>query len=168
MRKYLLVFSIISLILLPQARAQEAEDGQSSSGMIDIESDRLDVDTQKGVAVFTGDAKAVQRDIVVQCEMLTLKFDDASKKVNTLIAEKDVNIRWQDKEATCDRAVYRLDEESLDLAGNVLVTRGEERLSGQRVTVDMKTNRQSVEGRGGRVKIRVHNENESGILKWEK
>lgn len=168
MRKFLPIFFFISLLLFPQARAQDVKSGESFSDMIDIESDRMDVDTQKGTAVFRGNVKAVQKDIVVQGEVLTLKFDDETKKVNTLIAEKNVYIHWQDKEATCEKAVYRLDDESLDLTGNVLVTRGEERLSGQRVAVDMKTNRQSVEGQGGRVKIRVHNENESGILKWEK
>jgi len=136
--------------------------------MIDIESDRLDVNTQTGEAVFTGNVKATQGEIVVQGEKLTLKFDDADKKVNTLIAEQNVYIHWQDKEATCDRAVYKLNEEVLDLTGNVLVTRGEERLSGQRVAVDMKTNRQTIEGKGGRVKIRVNNDQESGILQWRK
>jgi lipopolysaccharide export system protein LptA len=155
--------------LFPQARAQDpVKSSGSVSDMIDIESDRMDVDTQKGVAVFKGNAKATQKDIVVRGAVLTLKFDDATKKVNTLIAEKDVYIHWQDKEATCEKAVYRLDDESLDLTGNVLVTRGEERLSGQRVAVDMKTNRQSVEGQGGRVKIRVNNDQESGILQWRK
>jgi lipopolysaccharide export system protein LptA len=50
----------------------------------------------------------------------------------------------------------------------VVVTRGVERLSGERVTVDMKTDRQMVEGKGGRVRIRVHNDQDSGILKWQK
>jgi len=172
MRVFLLIFFISSFIssavFSPQIRAQDLKGGQGVSDMIDIESDRLDVNTQTGEAVFTGNVKATQGEIVVQGEKLTLKFDDADKKVNTLIAEQNVYIHWQDKEATCDRAVYKLNEEVLDLTGNVLVTRGEERLSGQRVAVDMKTNRQTIEGKGGRVKIRVNNDQESGILQWRK
>ena len=172
MRVFLLIFFISSFIssavFSPQIRAQDLKGGQGVSDMIDIESDRLDVNTQTGEAVFTGNVKATQGEIVVQGEKLTLKFDDADKKVNTLIAEQNVYIHWQDKEATCDRAVYKLNEEVLDLTGNVLVTRGEERLSGQRVAVDMKTNRQTIEGKGGRVKIRVNNDQKSGILQWRK
>ncbi len=172
MRTFLPVFFIVSLVMgvlasLP-ARADELKGGEGVSDMITIESDHLDVDTQKGEAVFTGNVKAHQGNIVVQGARLTLRFDDATKTVSTLVAEDDVFIHWQDRQATCDKAVYRLDREMLDLSGDVLITRGEERLSGQRVSVDMKTNNQTVEGEGGRVQIRVKNDQESGILQWQK
>lgn len=172
MRTFLPAFFIVSLVMgvlaLPPARADEFKGGRDASDMISIESDRLDVDTRKGEAVFTGNVKAAQGSIVVQGARLTLRFDDAAKTVNTLVAEDGVFIHWQDRQATCDKAVYHLDEETLDLFGNVLITRGEERLSGQRVKVDMQTNSQTVEGEGGRVQIRVKNDQETGILQWQK
>ncbi len=172
MRTFLPIFFIVSLVMgvlaFPPARADELKGGEGVSDMITIESDHLDVDTQKGEAVFTGNVKATQGNITVQGARLTLRFDDATRTVSTLVAEDDVFIHWQDRQATCDKAVYHLEGETLDLSGDVLITRGEERLSGQRVSVDMKTNHQTVEGEGGRVQIRVNNDQESGILQWQK
>jgi lipopolysaccharide export system protein LptA len=168
MRTLLPIFFVISLLLVPQARAQDLEAGPSVPDMIDIESDRLEVDTQKGEAVFTGNVRANQGDIVIHGQRLTLTFGGAEQKIDTLTAEQNVLIRWQDREATCEKAVFNPGDETLDLTGDVVVTRGVERLSGERVTVDMKTDRQMVEGKGGRVRIRVHNDQDSGILKWQK
>lgn len=168
MRTLLPILFIVSLLLVPQARAQDIEGGPAVPDMIDIESDHLEVDTQKGEAVFTGNVRANQGDIVIHGQRLRLTFGGAERKIDTLTAEQDVFIRWQDREATCEKAVFSPRNETLDLIGNVVVTRGVERLSGERVTVDMKTDRQMVEGQGGRVKIRVHNDQDSGILKWQK
>ncbi|HPW68084.1 MAG: LptA/OstA family protein [Desulfomonilia bacterium] len=172
MRTFLPIFFITSLAMgaltFAPARAEGLKGGEGVSDMITIESDHLDVNTEKGDAVFTGNVKATQGDITVQGARLILQFDETTKTVNTLVAENDVFILWQDRQATCDKAVYRLDRETLDLSGDVLITRGEERLSGQRVKVDMKTNSQTVEGQGGRVQIRVKNDQESGILQWQK
>jgi len=163
------IFFIISLLFVPQVQAQDPKGSPVvSADMIDIESDHLEVDTQKGQAVFTGNVKANRGGIVIHGQRLTLIFGGAERKIETLTAEQDVIIRWQDKEASCEKAVFRPGDETLDLTGNVVVTRGVERLSGERVTVDMKTDRQTVEGQGGRVKIRVYNDQDSGILKWQK
>jgi len=56
----------------------------------------------------------------------------------------------------------------MELTGDVIITKGAERLSGQKVIVDMVSDTQVVEGSGGRVKIRVNTQEESGILQWEK
>ncbi|HOO37441.1 MAG TPA: LptA/OstA family protein [Deltaproteobacteria bacterium] len=136
--------------------------------MVEIEADRLDVNTQDGQAVFQGNVKATKGDILVKGETLTLTYDNTSRKVTSLIAERDVYVLWLDKEASCDKAVYKLDENMMELIGDVTITKGDERLSGQKVIVDMASDQQVVEGGGGRVKIRVNTQKESGILQWEK
>ena len=55
MRTLLPIFFIISLLFVPQVQAQDPKGSPVvSADMIDIESDHLEVDTQKGQAVFTG------------------------------------------------------------------------------------------------------------------
>jgi lipopolysaccharide export system protein LptA len=168
MHRFLKIFFIISIIAPSLLYAQELKDIYDRSDMVEIEADRLDVDTQKGQAVFQGNVKAKKGDILVKGSTLTLFYNNTTQKVSSLIVDGNVSLFWQDKEASCDKAVYKLDEELMELVGNVIISKGEERLSGQKVVVDMVSNTQVVEGSGGRVKIRVNTQEESGILQWEK
>ena len=168
MRKLLKILFIISIVVPSFAYGDELKDSPLISDMVEIEADRLDVNTLNGQAVFQGNVKATKGNIQVKGATLTLFYDNTSQKVTSLIAENDVYVLWQDKEASCDKAVYNLDENRMELIGNVIITKGQERLSGQKVIVDMASDKQVVEGGGGRVKIRVNTQKESGILQWEK
>ena len=168
MRNLLKIFFIISFVAPSFLYGSELKDSPVISDMVEIEADRLDVNTQNGQAVFQGNVKATKGDILVKGETLTLTYDNTSRKVTSLIAERDVYVLWLDKEASCDKAVYKLDENMMELIGDVTITKGDERLSGQKVIVDMASDQQVVEGGGGRVKIRVNTQKESGILQWEK
>jgi lipopolysaccharide export system protein LptA len=168
MRKLLKIFFIISIVAPSFVYGGALKDSPVTSDMVEIEADRLDVNTQNGQAVFRGNVTATQGDILVKGATLTLFYDNTSQKVTSLIAENDVYVLWQDKEASCDKAVYNLDENRMELTGDVIITKGQERLSGQKVVVDMASDQQVVEGGGGRVKIRVNTQKESGILQWEK
>ncbi len=168
MRRLLKIFFIISLLAPSYGYGEQLKDLTGLSDMVEIEADRLDVSTIDGQAVFQGNVKATRGDILVKGETLTLFYDNKTQKVTSLIAEKNVYVLWQDKEASCNKAVYRLDRNLMELMGDVVITKGQERLSGQKVTIDMASDRQVVEGQGGRVKIRVNTQEESGILQWEK
>ena len=159
---------MISLLMPGVSVAGELIVSGTESDMIEVEADRLDVNTEKGEATFQGDVKAMRGDMVITSKILRLYYDNATSKVNQLIAEEDVALAWQDKKGLCNKAVYLLDEQKIMLIGNVNITRGDEMLSGQKVTFDMASDRQVVEGQGGRVKIRINPTEESGILQWEK
>ncbi|MRR14558.1 hypothetical protein EG833_03845, partial [archaeon] len=137
MLRFLEAFILISLILAPDIRAAELKQKTPAADMIDVESDRLDVDKAKGEAVFRGNVKAVQGNTIIKSAILTLYIDKTTKKINQLIADKNVYIKWDDKESTCDHAVYNLPVKVLELTGNVVIIRGQEKISGQKVVVDM-------------------------------
>jgi lipopolysaccharide export system protein LptA len=139
-----------------------------AADMVDIEADRLDVNTKDGTAVFKGRAQATKPDITVKGNTLSLVYDQKSRKVTLLTAEGNVNIVWKDKEATCSKAVYNLVDDVMLMTGDVVITRGQERLTGQKVTVDNKNNTQVVEGAGTRVKVRVNAGEGTGIMQWGK
>jgi len=163
---------LISLLIASSAlqlAAAELKTQAAASDMIDVEADRLDVNKAKGEAVFRGNVKAVQGNTIIKGATLTLYIDNASKKIKTMIVEKNVYIKWEDKESTCDKAVYILDEKKLTLTGNAVVTRGQEKVSGEKILVDMIKDHQVVEsGKSGRVKMRVNSGSESGVLEWKK
>jgi lipopolysaccharide export system protein LptA len=170
MHRLLKIFLIISMIsMLPHiASAQNLKMMPPKSDMVDIEADRLDVNTKNGTAIFKGKAKAVKADTVVKGDVITVTYDATTHKVNTLTSEGNAYILWKGREATCNKAVYNLIDEVMVLTGNVIITRGEERVIGEKVTADMKNDTQVVEGGGGRVKVRVNTGKETGVMQWGK
>ncbi|MGC9323168.1 MAG: LptA/OstA family protein [Desulfomonilia bacterium] len=147
--------------------AQDLTGAAAQADMIEIEADRLDVNTQTGEALFQGNVKAHKDTISLTSSTLSVTYNRTTNKVSRLIARGEVTILWEDKEAFCQEVVYDLDSQTMELSGDVLITRGQEKLSGQKVTIDMASDTQTVEGQGGRVKILVNTDQESGILQWE-
>lgn len=168
MRRLCRIFLICSLLWPLAAHAEDLQAGPSASDMVDIEADRLDVSTRNGTAVFRGNVKATRADIVVRGDTLALAYDQKTRKITTLTADGDVSIQWKGREATCERAVYNLTREVMILTGTVVISRGKERLSGQKVMLDLKNDTQTVEGGGGRVNVRVDTGESTGIMQWKK
>jgi lipopolysaccharide export system protein LptA len=61
--------------------------------------------------------KAVQGNTIIKGSTLTLFIDNNTKKITRLIADRNVYIKWDDKESTCDHAVYNLPVKVLELTG---------------------------------------------------
>lgn len=168
MRRSCRIFLVISLLWASALHAQAVKASPAATDMVDIEADRLDVHTTKGTATFRGNVRAVRTDVTVRADSITLTYDQNTRKVALLIAEGNVSIQWKDREATCSRVEYRLAAEVMVLTGNVLITRGKERLSGQKVTLDLKNDTQVVEGGAGRVRVRVDASEGTGIMQWRR
>ncbi len=167
MRKLITLFLAINLLLVNFLWAAEFKEQTPGDDVLEITADRLDVFAQKGEAVFMGNVEAVRSGMTMNSRVLRLFFSDETKQVYRFEAEDNVHITWEDKEASCDKADYLLEKELMTLTGNVLITRGKEKIAGDRVVVDNAKDRQTVEGGDGRVKLRVNTGNDSGILKWE-
>jgi len=169
MRRYIIIILLLSS-LPPWAviNAADLKDGHGDTDVIEIEADRLDVYTNREEAIFTGNVTAIKEDMTLKCKRLQIFYDNSTNKVNYLIASGDVNIVWQGKEGNCNQAKYLLDEKKIILTGDVVIIRGEERISAQIVTIDMVSGYQMAEGQGGKVKIRIETEKETGILRWDR
>jgi lipopolysaccharide export system protein LptA len=165
--KILLIISMISL-LPGRILAQDLKMTPVKSDMVDIESDRLDVNTKNGTAVFKGKAKATKLDTVIKGDILTVSYDTVTHKVKNLTSEGNAYILWKGREATCSKVVYNIVDNVMVMTGNVIITRGEERITGEKITADMKNDSQVIEGGNGRVKVRVNSGKETGVMQWGK
>lgn len=169
--KELLKILMVSLLLASQAPAEQIKQPPANADIIDVEADRMDVDKAKGTTVFRGNVKATQGDVLIKGAVLTLFTNKDTNKIDKMDVEKNVYIKWQDRESTCDKAVYILEKKYMELTGNVVITRGQDRVSGQRVTIDMMKEIHVVEGgQNGRVKLRVNSKSKEsgGVLEWKK
>ncbi|MEA2101516.1 MAG: LptA/OstA family protein [Thermodesulfobacteriota bacterium] len=169
MRKLLLICLAINILSFLVVPVNTLKAGEGPADTLDIDADRLEVFGDQSRAVFEGGVKARQKGMDLECLMLIVYYDKTSHQILRLVAKKAVVIHWEDKVAVCSEADYLFEKELLVMTGDVLVTRGEERLSSQTIRVNMKTGHQVVEGGDKRVNIRVRSgEGGAGILKWEK
>ena len=168
MQRCLLATFLFSIVLVVSANAGGFKANTGKADNIEVTSDRLDVFSDKRESVFRGNVEATKGDIRLNCGVLHLFLDEKTHKVDKLVAEEDVKIFWQDRQASCSKATYLLAEDKIIMTGNVIITRGKEMLSADKVVFDMKSKHQVVEGNEkSRVKIKVETDKETGILKWE-
>ncbi len=168
MQKYIAIILAISIFIPLPGTAASLKQGINATDMVDIEADRLDIYRDKEEAVFSENVTAKKGDMTLMCQKLQMLYNTSTKKVSQLVASEKVLITWQDKQATCDQAKYFLDQEKIFLTGNVIITRGEEKMSAQSVTIDMKTGSQVAEGKEGKVKIRIKTEQGIDTLQWNR
>lgn len=168
MRKSGVIFLIFSLALPLAAICADLKPKSAATDTVLIEADTLEANTARGIATFKGSVRALKDEIDLRANTATLQFDQKTRKVTSLIAEGSVMVVWGDRQAVCDRAVYRIQDRTLELQGNVTITRGSESISGHKVTVDLTRNTQNVEGGPGRVRVRVQAGEQSGIMQWKR
>jgi lipopolysaccharide export system protein LptA len=141
------------------AQAQIAASGDAP---IDITADNLDLIDAERVQVWTGSVEAVQGTNRLRSSVLRVfhaakpgarpgelgQWGDAQR----MVAEGPVHFVTPDSIAKGDRAVYELLPDEITITGNVVVTRGENVVKGDRLVIDVKTGRSTLasnaKGRG--------------------
>jgi len=159
---------ICSLFAATAVSGADLKAHERGTDTVIIEADRLDVNATQSTAVFKGNVRAARGTMSLRADTVTLVYDKQTRKVDTLSASGKVSITWDDRRAECLRLVYHVQDQLMELIGDVTITKGRESLSGQRVTVDLKRDTQTAEGGDQRVRVRVEAQEGSGILQWKK
>ena len=149
---------------------------------IEITADRLDVDQTKKRAVFGGNVNAVQGNVHLAAQVLTVFYDDASDsaaavaagtpasaaanaqpssdvagaggRIKRMEVTGGVHVSSPTEIATGDKGIYDMEGGTITLVGNVIVMRGENVLRGSRLSIDVASGKSNLEGseQNGRVK----------------
>jgi lipopolysaccharide export system protein LptA len=146
---------------------------------IKIESASLEVRDKERVATFIDNVKLVQGDTTLECRRLLVYYDEeptpgaakgrqppksgmmsapadgGQQQIRRLEAKGGVVVTQKDQVATGDNGVYDMKSNSIVLSGNVVVTRGEDVVKGQRLYVDMTTGLYRIESGSGGVSTPV-------------
>ncbi|MBW1961625.1 MAG: lipopolysaccharide transport periplasmic protein LptA [Deltaproteobacteria bacterium] len=137
--------------------SQEKPGGKDSSEQIRISADSLTVDNQAKFAEFTGNVKASQGNNVIRADKLKIyykgglgekgKAPSAEQAIEKLVATGNVKIRFEQNLAVADEAVYITETRVLILTGkNSKITRGNDSISGSKITFYRDDGRISIEG----------------------
>lgn len=132
---------------------------------IEIEADELEVRDRDGVAVFSGNVTVRQQKSALKTQRLTVHYlgggqrtallggasdgapggAGASQEIARLEASGKVLVTSEGQAATGDSGVIDMQAREMVLAGNVTLTQGENVITGDRLVVDLKSGRATVE-----------------------
>jgi lipopolysaccharide export system protein LptA len=161
------LFILAALLLVAPARAQEgvtsAFEGFSGRGEqpVNIEADRLDVQEQQQTATFSGNVVVVQGTSKLQTNKLTIFYEKSGgnqpaqpapegdvvtgRQIKRLEAEGNVIVTSGEQRASGNRGVFNMATNKAQLLGNVVVTQGLNVLKGDILHVDLTTQTSRVE-----------------------
>lgn len=161
MRKFSLI--ILSIVFSLQAKAEDLS--------VDITSDSLVVERLDGTAVFSGNVKALYKDLTLTSESLKIKYDEKSKsdnKIKTILAEKKVVLIQGTDKVTAEYAEYFIDKDEIIFKQNVILNRNGNILQGDHLVMNTLTKQAKMSSTGEkRVKALYFNNADKGVKNEE-
>lgn len=156
MNKFLM--SVMAVMLAVPAAAQVT---LSNDKPVEISSDTLDVDQEQNQAIFVGNVIARQGSVNMRADRMVVHYrnsggggggEDASGKgIYRIDATGGVIFTNPTDTAKGDVAVYNVDAQTLDLTGDVLLTRDKNILKGTRMNYNLTTGRSVLTAGGSTV-----------------
>jgi lipopolysaccharide export system protein LptA len=137
---------------------------QNRDQPVKIQAASLEVREKDKIATFTGDVHVVNGDTEMRCKSLLVFYEEepggrsmkaadpgpgGSQQIKRIEAKGGVTVVQKDQHATGDTAVFNMRENTVTLNGNVVVTRGQDVLRGQRLVVNLTSGVSRMDG--GRV-----------------
>lgn len=138
---------LMSIILVLVAFAAHAIVGDLGSDQpIEISADQLEVMQSNQKAVFRGNVVAVQGDVTLRSDRMTVHYRDAKSggassmgAVSKIEVDSNVRLNTPQESAKAAKGVYDVDREQILLLGDVFLTRGQNVLKGDRLDYNLRT-----------------------------
>jgi lipopolysaccharide export system protein LptA len=146
----ILCLSAILFFPLPGKAAADAQSG--GRGPVKVTADHLEANDEQQILVFTGNAVAIQGDITVHADRLTVKYSGVKRELQEVIAEGHVRIIQGTRVATGNQAILNHIDERIVLTGSPKVADGDDFVEGGEITIFLNDKRSVVTGgESGRV-----------------
>jgi len=133
-----------------------------------IQAASLEVRDKDKIATFSGDVHVAQGDTNLRCKLLVVFYEDepgkraipaarpgpgGQQRIRRMEAKGGVVVTQKDQIATGDAGEFDMRTNTVTLIGNVVVTRAQDVLRGQRLVVDLTNGVSKVDSGGGRVEL---------------
>lgn len=144
----------IGLIGLQPAIGQEATSalrGHNTDAPVDVAADRIEVQDRADRAIFSGNVVARQADLTLNAARVTVAYSNAGGiQIERIDASGGVTVRSPSETARGQFAIYDLRNRLITLLGGVTLTRGDSRVNGGRLVLDLDSGRAVMDGGGPR------------------
>ena len=155
-KNHFLVSAFFALVFFSHSIAQETNPDYRLP--IEISADALEVQQDKRVAVFTGNVRAIQGNIVLAADKISVEYADDGDETNTIRtidAEGNVFFSTPTETAEGDFGTYDVMNGIITLNGSVILTQGNNILRGNSLMLNLINGVSRVEAApddGGRVR----------------
>ncbi len=125
--------------------------GHNSDAPVNFAADHGELQGKANRAVLAGNVVITQGDMTLHAGRTTMAFstEGGGFRIHRVDAVGGVRITKGNQAATGDVAIYDFDKRLITIAGNVVLQRGADRLSGGRLTIDLNSGLSTLDGRIG-------------------
>ena len=146
------VISTAFLIAAPghaQGLATSALRGHDANAPVTFDAQRLEVLDAQNQAIATGDVRVEQGDMRLRADRIRLTYTrakDSDPVVRRMDAEGNVRLTTPSESATGRYGIYDVDRRILTMVGNVVLSRSQSVLRGNRLSIDLNSGKSSLDG----------------------
>lgn len=120
---------------------------QDTTLPVQVTADQLSVDQADGKATFAGNVMVVQGEMKLTAASVRVEYTADRSGIAKLYATGGVTLVNQSDAAEANEAVYTVASGEVVMTGDVLLTQGASALSGQKLVIDLKSGKGTMEGR---------------------
>lgn len=124
--------------------------GHNSKAPVNYAADRIELQDRQNRVVLSGNVDITQADLIMRAARTTVAYTDAgSLQIQRIDATGGVIVTRGNERASGDVAVYDFNRKIITMAGNVALRRGTDTLNGGRLVIDLVTGISNIDGRPG-------------------
>jgi lipopolysaccharide export system protein LptA len=128
-------------------QATSALKGHNTSAPVDVAADRIEVQDRADRAIFSGNVVAKQADLTMNASRVTVAYSNSGGiEIERIDASGGVTVRSPSETARGQFAIYDLRNRLITMLGNVTLTRGESKVNGARLVLNLETGRAVMDG----------------------
>ena len=152
MRHFILIITIllsycwITLSVFAQTSLSLGGFSSDQNAPIEMAADKLTISQTDGSARFEGNVMIAQENIKIMAQLVVVTYLE-NGDISQLSASGGVTVLTQTESAEAKTADYDLGSQKLVLRGDVLLTQGQNAISSDTMTIDLKTGAAFIEGR---------------------
>ena len=147
---FMTVLAAPAALLSVGGAGAQALRSHDTNAPVDFSADRIEVQDRADRVVVSGNVAVSQAGLRLTAQRVTVAYHQAgSVEIDRMDASGGVVVTRGDERASGNVAIYDLNRRLITLVGNVQLNQGGNRLSGQRLVMDLATGRSTVDGRAG-------------------
>lgn len=133
-----------------QHLAAQAIAGHNSKAPVNYAADRIELQDKQNRVVLSGNVDITQAELEMRAARTTVAYTDAGNlEIQRIDATGGVVVTRGNERASGDAAVYDFNRKIITMVGNVALRRGTDTLNGGRLVIDLTTGISNIDGRSG-------------------
>lgn len=140
--------AIAALVAGAQHLGAQAIAAHNSKAPVNFGADRIELMDKENRVVLSGNVEITQADLTMRAARTTMAYTDVGTlQIQRIDAMGDVVVTRGNERASGEVAVYDFDRKIITMAGNVALRRGTDTLNGGRLVIDLNTGVSNIDGR---------------------